>query len=193
VDISKEIHRNRILLVVLDEEEYENEIGEMLKSLGKLHEKVCYVCLNKPYKDVVEALEIHKVSAKNFFFIDVLSSYYKKQEPVKNCIFVPAPNDMGSILAAISRAVEENGCRIVVFDTFSTFLIYKQNYMVLKFAYRVLQRNPGRRVRNIMITLKGGNILVKERDDLIKDLIMFSDLSITMETERKRILGIKHY
>jgi len=185
MDIGNKLTRHRTLLVILDEEEYEEKIGEVWKSLGKLGKRICYVCLNKPYKDVIADLKNQGVDVKNFFFIDVLSSYYRRQEPLENCIFVPAPTDMGSIMKAISRAVKEKGCEIVVFDTLSTFLVYKQNYLILKFTHRVLHENLTD-AKKILITLKGGDILGKEREGLIKDLVMFVDVSVTLGGRKEK-------
>ncbi len=185
MDLTKEIRRNKTILVVLDEKQYEDKIIEIVRSLGKVDKKICYLCLNKTYKDMIEDLKNQNIDVKKFFFIDVLSSYYKRQEPRENCIFVPAPTDTVSIMKALTKAVKEKGCEVVVFDTISAFLIYRQNYFVLKFAYKLLQEHV-RAKRKVLITLKGGDLLNKEREALIKDLSMFADVSIVIESERKK-------
>ncbi|MCD6590869.1 MAG: hypothetical protein J7K72_02760 [Candidatus Aenigmarchaeota archaeon] len=184
MDISKEILKNKTLLIILDEEQYEKKIGDVLRSLGKLHKKVCYVCLNKPYKDVMEDLKKQKVNINNFFFIDVLSSYYHDRKSSRNCVFIHTPTDFISIINALVKAVKEKGCEVVVFDTISTFLIYKQNYVILKFTHKVLENLKGDS-RNVLITIKGGDLLNEEREKLIKDLMMFANMSISLETKKK--------
>ena len=185
MDLTKEMRRNKTILVVLDEKQYEDKIIEIVRSLGKVDKKICYLCFNKTYKDMIEDLKNQNIDVKKFFFIDVLSSYYKRQEPRENCIFIPTPTDTVSIMKALTKAVKEKGCEVVVFDTISTFLIYKQNYLVLKFAYKLLQEHL-RDKRSILITLRGGDLLNKEREALIKDLSMFADVSIVIESERKK-------
>lgn len=189
MDISKEILDNKTPLVVLDENQYEDKIVDVMKSLGKLGKKICYVCLNKPYKDVIEDLNKQNVNVKDFFFIDVLSSYYKKQQPVYNCIFISAPTDTVSILAALMKAIKEKKCGIVVFDTLSTLLIYRQTYLILRFVHKILQKKMNGKSNKVLITLKGGHLMNYERDELIKDVIMFVDNSITIE--KKHLINKK--
>ena len=82
MDLTKEIRRNKTILVVLDEKQYEDKIIEIVRSLGKVDKKICYLCLNKTYKDMIEDLKNQNIDVKKFFFIDVLSSYYKRQERI---------------------------------------------------------------------------------------------------------------
>ena len=160
-----------------------------IRSLGKLGRKVCYVCLNKPYKDVMEDLTEQEVDVKNFFFIDVLSSYYKKQHPVDNCVFISAPTDTVSILDALMKAIKEKKCEIIVFDTISTLLIYRQPHLILKFVHKILEKKMKSGSNKVLITLKGGRLMNYERDELIKDVIMFADNSITVE--KKHLISKK--
>ena len=190
MDISKEISRNRTLLIVFDEEEYENSIDDVLKSLAVTKKKICYVCLNKTYEDVIGELKEQGIPTKNFFFIDVLSSYYNRQDPTKNCIFVSAPTDTVSIMVAIMKAVKEKNCKIVVFDTLSTLLIYRQPYIILRFTHRILQDGPDSVIsKKVLIAIKGGELLGHERDELIKDIMMFADNSITIESRKEDLIN----
>jgi len=179
------ISSKRTLLVVLDEDLYEKKITELLKSLGKIGKKICYVSLNKPYKDIVEDFKENDIPLRNFFFVDVLSSHYIRPEPTKNCVFVSAPTDLHSIIMAILKTIKEERCEIIIFDTLSTFLIYRQPFVVLKFVYRLLQEELREDLKKIFITIRGGDILDEEREQLIKDVMMFADMLITFEKNRK--------
>ena len=186
MDLSEEILRNKTLLVILNEEQYEDKIGEISKSLNEIDKKICYVCLNKPYKDVIGDLENQNANMNKFFFIDVLSSYYERQEPVENCIFVPSRTDLVSIMNALVKAVREKKCEVVVLDTISTFQVHKEDYLILEFAYNVLQKKLKGKSRKVLITLRGGDILGKEREELIEDLKMLINLSITLENKKEK-------
>jgi hypothetical protein len=83
MDLFKDVFENKFVLVLFNEKQYENKLVDLVKELGKKHAKICYVCLSKPYTDVMEYLNRIGLDINNFFFIDVLTSHYKKQKKLK--------------------------------------------------------------------------------------------------------------
>ena len=77
IDFSKDIEGNKFLLVLLQEDSYSNKLYNIVEKIDSMGMKICYLCLNKPYSDVVSDLK-NVVNTDKMFFIDVLTSYYKR-------------------------------------------------------------------------------------------------------------------
>lgn len=179
-DLLQEIIKNQFLLILLGEKEYLQKLEEIIKSVRKTKTKICYVCLSKPYADVLEDLKDKGVDTSDFIFVDVLTSHYKKPEPVKNCIFVPEPADLSAIRTAIKKAVEEKECSVILFDTISTLLIYQETSSIVKFTHHLLTEEKQENVKKLFIVLKGGEIPEEENQRLVKDLMMFADKTLDL-------------
>jgi len=180
VDVLQEIINNKFLLILMEEEAYLSKLDEIIKSVEKTKTRICYVCLSKPYTDVMEDLKRKGISTSNFFFIDVLTSHYKEPERVKNCIFIPSPNNLTAIQIAIRKAVEEKECSVILFDTISTMLIYQQTSSVVNFTHHLLAEGKQENVKKLFIVLKHDTIPAEENQRLIKDLGMFADKTLDM-------------
>ena len=178
MDLIQEIAKNKFLLILLEEREYAKKLQEIMKSAEKTRTKICYVCLSKPYKDVMEDIRKQKLNVGDFFFVDVLSSHYKEQEPADNCIFVSSPTNLASLRVAIKKAVEEKKCSVILFDTISTLLVYQETSSIVKFTHCILTDEKQERAKKLFIVLKGGAIPGKESKTLVKDLSMFADKTL---------------
>ncbi|MCK4336162.1 MAG: hypothetical protein KAW40_05575 [Candidatus Aenigmarchaeota archaeon] len=177
-DFLKEIANNNSLLIILKEIEYSQKLEEIIKSVERT--KVCYVCLSRPYADVMEDLKGRGIDVTGFFFIDVLTSHYKEPEPTENCIFVPAPTDLTAIRVAIKKAVEEKKRNIVILDTISTLLVYQETSSIVKFTHHLLTEESQENVKKLFIALKGNETPIEDSQKLIKDLTMFADKTLEL-------------
>jgi len=180
IDILQEIIKNRFLLILLEEIEYLQKLEEIIKSVEKTKTEICYVCLSKPYTDVMEDLKSKGIDTTNFFFIDVLTSHYKEPEPVDNCIFIPAPTDLTAIRVAIKKAVEEKKRNVILFDTISTLLVYQKTSSIVKFTHHLLTEESQENVKKLFIVLKGDTVPIEDSQRLIKDLTMFADKTLEL-------------
>ncbi len=176
-DFLQEIANNNSLLIVLEEIEYSQKLEEIIKSIERT--KICYVCLSKPYADVMEDLKGRGIDVTDFFFIDVLTSHYKEPEPVENCIFVSAPTDLTAIRVAIKKAVKEKKRNIVLLDTISTLLVYQETSSIVKFTHHLLT-DENEKTKKLFIALKGDTIPTEENQRLVNDLIMFADKTLEL-------------
>jgi hypothetical protein len=177
-NLVQEIAKSKFLLILLEEKEYAAKLQEVIKSVEKTKTRICYVCLSKPYLDVMEDIKKQGLNPKDFFFIDVLSSHYREQEPADNCIFVSAPTNLATIRIAIKKAVEEKECSVILFDTISTLLIYQETSSIVKFTHSILADEKQEHAKKLFIVLKGGTIPSKENKTLLKDLSMFADKTL---------------
>jgi hypothetical protein len=126
----------------------------------------------------MEDISKQKLNVNDFFFIDVLSSHYKEQDPVDNCIFISAPTNLTAIRAAIMKAVDEKKCSVILFDTISTLLVYQETSSIVKFTHYLLADEKQEYAKKLFIVLKGGTIPSKENKTLLKDLTMFADKTL---------------
>ena len=177
-DLIKEIAKNKFLLILLEEKEYAKKLQEIMRSAEKTRTKICYVCLSKPYKDVMEDIRRQGFNVKDFFFVDVLSSHYKEQEPSDNCIFVSSPTNLAAVRVAIKKAVEDEKCSVILFDTISTLLIYQETSSIVKFTHCILTDEKQEQAKKLFIVIKGGAIPGKDNKTLVKDLSMFADKTL---------------
>lgn len=176
-DIAKDALESGFLLVVLNEEQYGRMYG-LVKYIKKTNERACYVCISRPYEDIVRELEERKIDTGNFIFIDVLSSHYKIHDPMKNCIFLPSPADTESIRDAIMKAIE-NGCSEVILDAVSALLEYNGADSILHFTNGLVLGN-GKNVKKVFVVLKESGLLTEDIDMLVNDLEMFADRKIDL-------------
>lgn len=173
----EDVSESKFLLIVLSEEQYMKQIYEIVMSIKQTKNKVCYVCISKPYGDVVEDLKKNGIDTKAFVFIDVLSSHYEKPRPIKNCIFLDSP-DLDSIKRAIDGAIAQEACSVLLFDTLSAMLIYQESFPVLRFAHSMTMGKNQENVKKVFLVLKKGNGIEKENASLISDLKMFADKTL---------------
>jgi archaellum biogenesis ATPase FlaH len=173
----EEIEKNKFLLVLLEEEMYIDKIEEIAKSLEKSGKKICYICLSKPYKEICDELKKRNINIKNFYFIDVLSSYYGKIRSIENCVFLSSPLNLLEIKSAVSKAVKDKKCSVIIFDTISTMLIYQETSKIVRFTHDFLSEER-ERSKILYLVLKHDSIPMEENEKLIKDLNMFADKTI---------------
>lgn len=181
-DLLKEIIENRFLLVLLQEAQYLEKLKEIIKSVGKTKTKICYICLSRPYEDVVNDLKAEGIIIDDFLFIDVLTSHYKEPEDTENCVFLSSPTDLDSLMREVKRAVEEEECSVIVLDTVSTLLIYQESFSIIKFTHNLVA-NEKTETKKLFIVLKGGEVPSEDNDSLVKDLEMFADKKLDMSKE----------
>lgn len=180
MDVIREITQKRFVLVLLNEAQYINQLHKITLSVEKSKNKICYVCLSRPYKDVLNDLKKNNIDTKIFFFIDVLSSHYEKTSPHKNCIFLDSPNNLKLIKQAVEKAVEKEKCSVLLFDTISALLIYQESFSILQFTHSLTIENRKKKIKKIFIALKEDNIPENENREFINDLRMFADKTVEL-------------
>ena len=185
MNLFQEISENKFVLVLLSEKQYEEKLAELMRKIEKDHTKICYVCLSKPYGDTIEYLQSNGLDVGKFFFIDMLTSHYKSPRKAENCIFIEAPGKLIALQVAISKAVSEKNCSVVVFDTLSSLLMYEQTHDIVKFTHQVTIEESNRNINKVFIVLKEGNLPQEYSQAFIKDVEMFADKKIEFLEEEE--------
>jgi hypothetical protein len=187
VDYNKFLH-GKMFLVAVDEEQYPDKIVDLLKIITNAYNKICYLCFSKPYSDVVEDIKRIGLDVSKFFFIDVLTSHYKKPTPVENCIFIESPTNIIKIGEAIKIAITEKKCEEIFIDTISSLLIYQQGFYIIKLAHDLKSGKIGKLKnlkQSVLVALKGSEMLTEGYEHLFKDLSMFADEVISYDKGEK--------
>jgi archaellum biogenesis ATPase FlaH len=181
LDIISGISENKFVLVLLSEEQYEKKLIDIIKTVEKSHSRICYVCLSRPYNYVLEQLTRMGFGLEKFFFIDVLTSHYKKPAKASNCLFLDDPIKLNALEAAISKVLNEKNCSVVIFDTISSLLVYEQSHEIIKFTHKLTMEKKEKDTNKVFIVLKYNNLVQDYQQSLIKDVAMFADKTIDME------------
>ncbi|MFH0869555.1 MAG: hypothetical protein V1866_00680 [archaeon] len=169
MDLTEEIRNKQIVLVVFPKAKYVQEINNVIKAVYATSNKICYVCLNKPYQNVMNNLKAGGLPIEKYFFIDVLTSTVKTPDVVDNCEFVESPSAITDLGMAFTKAIQEKGCDNALFDTISTLTIYHDVGEIIKFTQNLMTKARVRNVRSVYIALK------EDSEELVKDLTMFVD------------------
>jgi hypothetical protein len=178
LDLLQEIVNNKFLLLLLDEDECPPKLEEIIKFVEKTKTRICYICLSKPYSDIMEELGGKGFNTDNFFFIDVLSSHYREHGPAGNCIFVSSPSDLKGLRDTIRKATKERKCSVILFDAISTLLVYQETSSIVKFTHHLLIEKEQENVKKLFIVLKGDSVPKEENQKLVNDLMMFADKAL---------------
>ena len=178
----KEFTSNKFLIILVDEKEYARNLDDIIRTIQQNKTRICYVCLSKPYTDVLKDLESMGMKRENFFFIDIMTSHYTKPIPQDDCIFLSSASNLDDIRQAVRKAVEEKNCSTILFDTISTLLIYQEKHSIVEFTHNLISEKEQENTKKLFIVLKEGN---KEEDTLTDDLQMFADKKIDLR--RKNI------
>ncbi len=179
LSIVENMDKNRFLIALIDEGKYIDKIIEISKAI-KNTEKICYVCMSRPYSDISENLKKRRANIKKFYFIDTLSSHYGKKKPSENCAFVDSPTNISGIKAAISKASKEKKCSSIIFDTISAMLIYQDTSKIVRFTHDFLSESE-ERSRILYLVIKHDSVPNEENEKLVNDLSMFADKTIKIK------------
>jgi len=181
IDLFQGITESKFTLVLMDEEQYERKLLDMVRKVHEKSSKICYICLSRPYTDIVEMLSEKGITTDKFFFIDVLSSHYGSKKNVENCIFVEDPSKIVNIQVAIAKAIAEHNCDYLIFDTISSLLMYEQNHDIVKFTHKLITESKHQNINKVYVVMKTLDLLPNENRALIKDVGMFADRTIDMK------------
>jgi hypothetical protein len=184
-DLFRDVVENKLVLVLMSEKEYFQRLAELISSVEKTDSMICYVCLSKPYTDVVEDLRERGIKTEKFIFIDVLSSHYMAPELKENCIFVSSPSNLNDIRKAVIKAVDEKGCSTVIFDTISTLLVYQQSHSIVKFTNELVSEKKHEDLKKMLIIIKDESTQINDVERLTRDLEMFADKKVDLTKKLK--------
>lgn len=172
-NLEKELKDNEVL-VILAGEDYKETLIKLVKEAEKTFEKICFVTLIKPYKELVEVFKKENIDIKRFTFINasfIDSGQSKVQPPlVKGSESVTFSNSLSDLKVAIAEECVNIKPNLFIFDSLSLLLIYIKESDILRFVHYITQRVKMHKTKMIFIALR-----TDEGSTLIKDLVMIVD------------------
>ncbi|MBW2990740.1 hypothetical protein KY348_03480 [Candidatus Woesearchaeota archaeon] len=181
MELLSQMSDNKFVLVLLQSKNYADVLYKVIGKVNKNKFNICYVCLSKPYADVIEELKNEKINYEHFIFIDVVSSLHYKLKPIKNCIFIPGPDNLEDLMKAVKKAINKYRCEAVIFDTISTLLVYQQTHSIVKFTHELIMDKNQETVNKIYVVLKEKGLYKDESRKLVNDLNLFADKIIDIK------------
>jgi hypothetical protein len=163
------------LVLILIKKANQSKICEIVSNIQKNNGKICYVCLSKPYAELMSELKEEKVNCDNVLFVDVLSSLHYDLKPVNNCLFVPGPEKFEDLKSAIKKAIISKDCSTVVFDNITTLLIYQQVNDIVKFTHELTTDQKQRMINKVYLMQDYKGFYKEESTKLINDLYLFAN------------------
>lgn len=171
LDLKTDIAANSSLALVIPNEIYTKKIGDIAKQLADSYSNICYVSLNKLYMPLTKSMKAANADVSKFFFIDgITMTAIADPGNVPNCTFVSGPDKLTELGIAIQKTVNEKKNEILLFDSLSTLLVYKDVQIVKQFVHSIVGQVSATGCVAIFTCLEGNT-----ENDLIKDLSMFID------------------
>lgn len=156
----------KVTLGILKNDSYFSGVLGILRK-EQVSKRIIYVCVNKPYAQVVQAMKRSKVDPDNILFIDTLcniSNDLHKDYPNRVCI--DSPENLTGLSIAISACgkKESRVKKVIILDSFSALLIYHGKDVIGRFANFMISK----------LKAEGTDFIILVTDnDLGKDEIRF--------------------
>ncbi len=175
-DIIKEISRDQVVVLLIPSVTYGETTLSIPKSLkGK---SVCYVTINKTAESLIESLKRKKISTKETFFVDAISSSIKKTPKVAgNIFYVSSPGALTELSLVIDKLLQHN-FDYLIFDSLSNLLIYEKSGPVTKFVFSLVNK-----IRQTDTTAIFYALSTQSKDQLIQEAGMFVDKVIEVDAK----------
>ncbi|MBR9677132.1 hypothetical protein GOV04_03255 [Candidatus Woesearchaeota archaeon] len=160
-------------LLMTSEKNYYKHLNKIVQKFNQKH-IICYVCLARPYMEVIEDFKSEGVSTKNFYFIDAVTKIQKSMVSTENATLISSPTVI-ALEKSIKKAIKEKKCSMLLFDTVSVLLMYEKKQDILKFTHNLLSKDEFENTVNIYIVIKDLGIKEEENRCLVNDLRMLAD------------------
>lgn len=174
--IRAQVNGKSVVLFLMSKADYSNKIIELAGIVASENKSTCYVSVNKPASVLIKALGEANIDTKKFWFIDCIShsafgegNETKKGQKDSLILYVSSPRNLTELSIDISGAVG-NGMKSIFVDALSTFLIYEDGLVVIRFAHNVIAKLREYDCRGYFVVLKNDI-----SSALLDDLSMFVD------------------
>jgi KaiC/GvpD/RAD55 family RecA-like ATPase len=125
-------------LIMISFWQYNEVVSDMTKDISKSNSKVCYVTLNKTYLSIAKTFANSKIDLNKFYFLDLITPNLFKPEPSENCGFLDISQGIESFSEKLIELVQTTGSKHIIFDSISSFLVYKKDREVVEFFNHII-------------------------------------------------------
>ena len=114
---------------------YNTEIMNLTKSATRKYKRICYATFNKTYSAMLKKFRSLKpeINPEAFYFVDAITPRVFKTKESERCIFLDSLDDLQAVAKRILAFVKKNKIEYVIFDSVSSFLVYKDDKEAMVF------------------------------------------------------------
>jgi len=141
-------------LVILPFQQYNDVVMDLTYEMSRDASALCYVTLNKTYSSLVRKFGDEKIDADRFVFIDSITPKVLNFDDAERCTFLESLDSLDSFAETLLTLVKSHQVKHVIFDSVSSFLVYKSDEEVLKFFNYVVSFLEEMDVHLTMFVLK---------------------------------------
>ncbi len=121
------------ILVILPFSQYNDVAMDLTYELSRDNSSLCYVTLNKTYNSLVRRFGEEKIDPDKFVFIDSITPKVLNFDDKDRCTFLDSLDSLDNFAETLLTLVKSHSVKHVIFDSISSFLVYKSDEDVLKF------------------------------------------------------------
>ena len=173
--LEKEISPNKVVMLVLSADSFNDSIFKLVKDFSKKH-TICYVSINKSYDSLVESFKKNKIDLDKFFFIDCVSQTLFNPKKEKFCQYISSPKSLTELSLALNQPLALDK-EVIFIDSLSTLAIYHSVSEIARFINSISQK--------IKSSNHSSEVLLISSGDKNKDL--FSQCEILVD----RVIKVK--
>jgi archaellum biogenesis ATPase FlaH len=153
--LEKEITKNKVVLLVVSGESFNDSIFKIVKNLSKKH-NICYVSVNKGYSALVDSFKKKKIDLNKFFFIDCITPTLLSPKKEKLCKFISSPNALTELSLALndSQATDKD---LILIDSLSTLAIYHSAKDIAHFVNSLSQKIKANKKTSEVLLISSGD------------------------------------
>lgn len=147
----------------------ENTMEQVVRIVGDVarNQRIIYVTVNRPYKQLIATLASHEIDHTKMFFIDCITAgghVMEKNDP-QNCMFIDSPQDLTGISIAITQAIKLTQPNVTLFiDSIDALVVYNDESTVVKFCNFTISKLRSFGAGGVLLARKSGKEVQVVRD-----------------------------
>lgn len=171
INLKKEKGNDQIVLLIIPNELYSEQVTDISKQLADNYKNICYVSLNKLYNVLLRSFEDNKIDIDRFFFIDTITkTTIPSVAATGQCTYISSPSALTELSINITKVLNTGKFDVILFDSLSTLLIYNEGSVITRFMHDLMGKIRIAECKGIFTCLEGD-----VDTPTIKDLGMFVD------------------
>jgi archaellum biogenesis ATPase FlaH len=172
--LNSEIGKKDIVIAIIPSANHKRKALEIAKYLSQRFKRICYVNLTQPLPSLLGEMEKNNVACAKFLFVDAITKKNPKKNQ-SNCIYVNSPKALTDLSITISKSLETKAFNAVLFDSFSTLLVYNSPQTVIRFAHDLFGKFRAAGILTIITADEGTD------KSVLGDVSMFADVTIRVK------------
>lgn len=113
--------------------EYNSLVMDLTQDMSRRHDRLCYITLNKTFRAMLRLLADRNIRAEKFYFMDFITPRVLQRGPSERCVFLDSFDDLDLFAEKLLTFVKANDINAIIFDSLSSFLVYKSDAEVIGF------------------------------------------------------------